>query len=438
MPRTVVPGIVGEPDVRIRVADGVTTVSISSPVKAVWVAPVVDQRRPEAAKAPARIFAPVDVKLTAAGWQLTDPSGLRATYPRNVSLQFSAEEGTIGAPTGEKRVSGTLAAGASPAIPATAPLLSGGGVSINGRRFSGIIQLTQRSDVGPAAFDAIETLNLEDYVRGVVTAEMYANWPVEAYRAQAVAARSYALHERMRRRAAGASFDLEAGVRDQAYSGVGSNPLASKAVDDTHGVVLTWSGTVLRSYYHSTCGGRAASARDTWPSDSLNAFNLAGPLQSQPHDIACQSAPQYRWTIARTRADLAARLRGFGREKRLPIASITGVESVRGSSLNAAGRPTSYLILQPGGQSYTLSAEDFRSAANAAYSGSPAPSANLRLPSGDFEAARSGNGITFTGRGFGHGVGLCQFCAKGFAEKGEKWPEILERFYPGARIERAF
>ncbi|MGQ0629266.1 MAG: SpoIID/LytB domain-containing protein [Phycisphaerales bacterium] len=439
--RTVIPGIAGEPDVRIRILESAQIATISTTLRTVWVTSSTDPRRPAA-----RVFAPVEVKLTDAGWLLTDPSGLAARYPRNASLSFAGEEGAIGAPTGEQP---TVKANPQGAVP-PAPLAAGGAaiarpapgagsmLYVNGKAYSGTLRCSTKSE-SARAFDVVESTTLEEYLKGVVTSEMYAGWPAEAYRAQAIAARSYALHERARRRAMSAPFDLDASpAKDQAYAGTGQNPLAAQAVVDTRGIVLTWSGAPLRAYYSSTCGGRPASARDTWATDANNAFNLAGPLQTQGREFACQNASLYRWTAQRTRADLAARFAQFGREKRLPIASITGVESIRPAGVNVAGRPNRFLIIQPGGQSYTLSAEDLRFAANSAAPGQPAITSQTRINSSDFEPVTTGSGFTFSGRGFGHGVGLCQHCAKGFADRGETWPMMLERFYPGAKAERAY
>ncbi len=430
----------------------------------IWIA------TPEAARggrAPVRMVTPVVVSLTDAGWLLTDPAGLQARFAKGAVLLFAGEEGVIGAPMAEQRPgtepqpgpggsSAVLTANGATAISPSAS------VYVNGKRYGGVIEATARSDSGARVFDVIETVAIEEYLKGVVCAEMYSGWPLEAYRAQAVAARSYALHERARRRAMSAPFDLEAGTRNQAYGGAVVNPAVARAVTETRGVILSWAGTPLRAYYHSTCGGRATSARETWPSDSKNAFNLAGPLQAQQRDFACNSAQFFGWNVTRSRADLTARLRAFGRERRTALANITGIDSIRTASVNAPGRSNRYLILQPGGQSYTISAEDFRLAANmvagspsGSTSGSPssgvptgaasgagggfaAVTATTRLPSGDFEATNTAAGVSFAGRGFGHGVGLCQHCARGFAEKGEHYQPILERFYPGARLERAY
>jgi stage II sporulation protein D len=306
----------------------------------------------------------------------------------------------------------------------------------NGKAYPGILTLVGRSE--GATFDVINRVPLEDYLRGVVAAEMFSGWPLASYQAQAVTARSYALSERARSRAVGAPFDVEAGTRDQAYGGASDNPIVARAVSDTRGVVLTWNGDVLRAYYSSTCGGRPAAARDTWPTGPGMTYNLAGPLQGQPRDHACQAASYYRWTVTRPRAELTSRFKAFGREAGLPIKALTSIESIRPAGVNASGRPNRFLVVQPGGQSYTLTGEELRRAANQEGPGLPPVTAANRVHGSDVEIVVGGTTATFTGRGFGHGVGLCQWCAKGFADRGEAWTAILARFYPGARTEKVY
>src|SRR5207248_1928652 len=100
-----------------------------------------------------------------------------------------------------------------------------------------------------------------------------------AYEAQAVAARSYALHERERASALGLAFDVESSDKDQVYGGASASGPVREAVASTRGVVLMDGEKLLRAYFSSTCGGRAASARDTWPIGPGYEFNLAAPLQ---------------------------------------------------------------------------------------------------------------------------------------------------------------
>src|SRR5690606_21035761 len=136
----------------------------------------------------------------------------------------------------------------------------------------------------------------ESYLPGVVAKELYQTWPLPTFQAQAVCARSYALHERGRARAAGRLFDVEATTQDQVFAGATDLPVAHSAVESTRGQVITYRGGVLRAYYSSTSGGRAASAADTWPTGPGFEFNQAFPLQAAPRQYFDQASPAYRWT----------------------------------------------------------------------------------------------------------------------------------------------
>lgn len=337
---------------------------------------------------------------------------------------------------------------------------------VNGGPVPGRVRLVERTRTGSAAFDVIEHVAMEEYLPGVVAKEMLAGWPLEAYRVQAVCARTYALHERLR--VGGSSrtaFDVDAGERDQAYAGVTSNSAAIEAVRSTRGVVLMDGGEVLRAYYSSVCGGRSASAGDTWPTGRGFECNLAGPIQAKPREHACQNAPLYRWSMRRDAIELAARLRTFGERNGLLVRNLRELAAIEVSATNSVGRPSRYRVVEPGGVWYSLSAEQLRLACNqsgvriavAGSEGDPMGVAigalpdidrRTRVPSGDAEFAAVRDSVVgpsgamvaveISGRGFGHGVGMCQYCAKGFAERGESWRGMLERFYPGANVERAW
>lgn len=365
-------------------------------------------------------------------------------------------------------------------------------VTINGVGYPGRMVLWPRSDAARAgAFDVIEHVGLETYLPGVVAKEMYAGWPAAAYQVQAVCARTYAIHELLRVGGRGA-YDVEAGERDQAYLGATTNRAAADAVRATRGWVLTdradGEGDILRAYYSSTCGGRMASAADTWPTSAGFEFNLAAPIQARPggREWACQSAPMSRWTITRDRQELVARLRTFGERQRAMVRQIKDLWAIDVLSTNVDGRPNAFKIIEPGGKWYRLSGEQLRLALNTnvtpaapgdaagelltsiepapatiGFAGEAAESAvagpppaapaprpvvippidrKSRVPSSDLAVTgpRGSSVVTITGRGFGHGVGMCQFCAKAFAERGEDWRTMVQRFYPGAGVRRAY
>jgi stage II sporulation protein D len=134
--------------------------------------------------------------------------------------------------------------------------------------------------------NAINVVGLESYLAGVVPREMPAAWPAEALKAQAVAARSYALAHRL----SGKSYDLHADVRSQVYGGIaGEDPRATAAIEATAGQVLLYEGKVADTLFHSTSGGRTVSASEAFgtavpylvsvddPHSSLSSLNRWGP-----------------------------------------------------------------------------------------------------------------------------------------------------------------
>lgn len=310
------------------------------------------------------------------------------------------------------------------------------GITVNGSLLPGRVRLAARSDMGLSTFDVIEIVPVEDYLPGVVAKEMFPGWPLEAYKVQAVCARSYAVQERDRSVAKGQAFDVEAGEMDQAYLGVTSNAAAIEAVRATRGEVLTFNGRVLRAYYSSTCGGRAASAKDTWPFGPGWEFNLDGPIQGAMREHACDDAPLYRWEVHRDRKETVARLRAFGQQRQFMIRQIRDIASVEMIESNGVGRPARFKIIEPGGRWFMLSGEELRLAFNTQVPGTEVIERRNRVSSSDIDVRVRGDEVVVVGRGFGHGVGMCQYCARGFAARGEDWRTMLRRFYPGATIEK--
>lgn len=292
-------------------------------------------------------------------------------------------------------------------------------------------------------FDVIAILPMERYLVGVLAGELYASWEPAAYEAQAIAARSYALHERRRSRAAGRRYDIEGSALDQVFAGAVENRTARDAVRATRGMVLLdGPGTaralgtagVLRAYYSSTCGGRGADAAGIWPVTPETRFNLAEPLNAEPRDCPCDASPLYRWERRRGVDELRARLRSWGRATGHGVMLIGRPVSIRRTAENAAGRPERYEIRDADGREHSLTAEELRVGLNARAPDLEPIGRDRRVPSGDLGAEIRGDEIVLDGRGFGHGVGLCQFGAQGYALRGVEPRDMLERFYPGSSI----
>ncbi len=290
----------------------------------------------------------------------------------------------------------------------------------------------------PNVFDVLSVQPIEDYLPGVLAKELYSHWPRGAFEAQAVTARTYAIHERARARRVGRPFDVESTTADQVYGGVTSNARALDAASATRGVVLRDGDEILRAYYSSTCGGRPGSASRTWPTGPGFEFNLAAPIQGRPRDHWCQGSTLYRWEVTRGDDELSRRMRTWGAANGHAARAVGRVRSVQAVSRNKADRPDGFRVTDDAGREFVLSGEEFRLACNTEASGLPAITRQTRVNSSDVEAEVKAGVVTIRGRGFGHGVGMCQWCAKAMAERGTPWREMLTTFYPGATIEKVY
>ncbi len=317
--------------------------------------------------------------------------------------------------------------------------VGGGLLTLDGAPYPGALETRPRSDVSTEALDVLAIMGMETYLPGVLVKELYPSWPLECFEAQAVCARSYAMHERARARSMNRWFDVEGTVVDQAFSGATEHETANTAAEGTRGQVLTHdSGRLLRTYYASTCAGRPGSAADTWPTGPGYAFNLAPPLQAQPREHSCHKSPLYRWERVRGRERLSLRIRRWGQEHGHPVKGVGQIEGIEVERRNAAGRPARFSVRDDAGRSFSLSGEQLRLACNTRVPGVPELTRDDSVRSSDLEFAFEGENVHIAGRGFGHGVGMCQFGAAALAQQGWTHHEILARFYPGTSIQRAY
>lgn len=386
-----------EPDVRIRIGSSHDQTTFGSPA-------TIEVDAGTFSRGWVRVQTPVTVKLAGDVWVITERSGAVKRFGKVRPLKVRAADG--------------------------------GSVSVDGGLYAGEIELITRPAVSSSSFDMIAHVPMEKYLPGVLAKELYQDWTAGAYEAQAIAARSYALQERTRRVALGEDYDLETTTDDQVYGGDTTNRTALAAVAATRGMVLTYQGFPLRAYYSSTCGGRANSAREIWPTGPGFEFNLAAPLQAQSRAHYCQISPLYRWTVPRDTSDLVRRISAYGHQQGLSIKAIGSLTRIEATKRNALGRPAEYRVTDAGGKSWLINAEMLRFAMNYTNgSNIPAVTRAQRVNSGDFDAIVRGPSTTVNGRGFGHGVGMCQFCAEGFGRKGARGKDIVVIFYPGATIE---
>ncbi|MBD2100301.1 SpoIID/LytB domain-containing protein [Leptolyngbya sp. FACHB-261] len=260
---------------------------------------------------------------------------------------------------------------------------------------------------------AVNYVNLRDYLYGVVGSEMPASWPLEALKAQAIAARSYAL---LRRERAGDLYDLGPTEADQVYGGLQAEyNTTHQAVRETAGLVLTYRGEVAEAVYSASSGGHTESAQDIWG----NNFPY---LRGVPDFDTV--APNFQWTKTYSQQDLQRRLGGVGE-----VISLTPVKTL------ASGRVVSVKLVGERG-SKVMSASAVRQALDL-------PSTLFRvMPQADEEMGdikgRSAPSVPpvlqVVGRGNGHAVGMSQWGAYALASRGYNYQQILGYYYRGAAL----
>lgn len=283
--------------------------------------------------------------------------------------------------------------------------------------------------VGEGQFLVVNDVNMESYLAGVLAKELYPSWAPQTYRALAVAARTFATYH-MLTFGESHEFDLGSTQAAQVYGGLSAETDKSwEAVRSTHGQVLTCGADgderVFMAQYSSSCGGRVNGARVLRDAEDI------APLRGGQECDDCASSSRYRWAPVRiAKADLhralAASYKAAG--------DLPDVAELRPAGQTPHGRIVWVDVLSADGRSIRLRADDVR----LALLRSGVPGARS-LYSMNCSLRTLPNSIEFyDGKGFGHGVGLCQWGAQGKAVKGATGEEILEFYYPGAKILRAY
>ncbi len=270
----------------------------------------------------------------------------------------------------------------------------GGVVWIGDRWYRGTVQLIPDN----GGVTAINYVDIDDYLYSVVGSEMPASWPQEALRSQAVAARSYALYKKDK--AYGQAYDLKNNQSSQVYKGLdGEATTTQAAVDATQGKVLTYDGKVIEAVFHSSSGGHTENSEHVW--------SKAVPYLKGVPDFD-QNAPVYSWRAQFSLEEVGQRIGYPGT-----------IEAVEVLSRTPQGRANRMLIIGNEG-TLTITGNTFRQ--------------KLSLRSTKFDLAVSPTSISVAGNGFGHGIGMSQWGARGMAERGEAYTDILTHFYKGIRL----
>ena len=236
---------------------------------------------------------------------------------------------------------------------------------------------------------------VEEYLVGVLEGELPSDWPLEAVKAQAVVSRTYALYQR--EKAGSAPYYVTSTTQDQVFRR-SKKPSADRiqAVVETRGEVLRFEANLIPAYFHSSCGGISEKASQVWEGE------FPTPLEQFHEDPYCEASPRTHWTYESTTEEIGGTLQVLERDE--------------------SGR-INLLLIQSEQGDQEITGNRFRE--KLGYD---------KLRSTLFDIDTAEDRIRFEGKGSGHGVGLCQWGAKGMAEQGHSYREILEFYYPGAEL----
>jgi stage II sporulation protein D len=258
----------------------------------------------------------------------------------------------------------------------------------------------------------VEEVDVEAYVAAVLPGEIGRRAPSAALEAQAVAARSYALARRARH--AEERADMCDDVHCQVFRGLSATTIETRAAAAaTGGIVLVQNGRIIAAPFHAVCGGKTARPRDVWDDEE-------NPDLVPVEDDACSGAPGFAWSFSLPRKELPRLATALG----LPEARFLEVYG-----RDDTGRVSMIRLAEKGGASRVVRGFDFRRAASEIWGW-----ASVRSTA--FEMAESRTEYFLTGRGTGHGAGMCQAGAIERARRGETRDAILGLYYRGAGVER--
>ena len=290
-------------------------------------------------------------------------------------------------------------------------------------RYPGAVRVEANSD---GSLQVVNLVDVEAYTACVVAHEVWPTFKTEAYRAQAILARSFVLYEMTRRNTK--PHDVSATQGSQVYRGIRTDEpglRARSATEDTRGIVLTWfdgkRDRLFCTYYSAACGGVSQSAAIFGTHGDIPP--LSGGVTCDFCSIAVGNA--YRWgpveiPLSRIQHKLAKRYK--------ELATIGSITDLQIGSRTDGGRPVSIIIHGSQGEPHEMLMERFRLAIGAS-----------KIRSTYCEIRIEGDRAVFDqGHGFGHGLGACQWGMEGQARHGRKAGQILRYYFPGAKLTRVY
>lgn len=276
-------------------------------------------------------------------------------------------------------------------------------IRVNAQPYRGRLILRRGPD---GKLMVVDWLPLEDYLVGALTSETSSRWPLEALKAHAVVSRTMVAHRIWIRKSE--PYDVTADVSTHVYHGAAAERATTRqAVNETRGQVLAYGGELFSASFHANCGGYTEDAAELW-----SVKEEMPPLKGGP-DPYCEGLKHYRWEADVGRTEWERTLGTTAQQ----VGTLEDAEVVE---RNRSGRVRTILLKGSRG-SVTLTGRRLREMLGA----------NL-LRSLKFDVSVAPGKIHFSGLGWGHGVGMCQWGAYGMAHEGHKMEEILSAYFPGA------
>ncbi len=286
-------------------------------------------------------------------------------------------------------------------------LKADGPITIGKYSYAHTIEVSVQSVKGRDEILVVNQVELEDYVRGVIGSEMSPSWPIEALKSQAVISRTYALWNKYNRY--DQPYHMESNVLDQVYRGLKrQSDVVKQAVKETYGEIMVYMYRPAQTYFSATCGDHTEDVGEIWR-ESL-------PYLPGVECGYCKHAPRHRWDVTLTEKEVRKAANVSGRIKSIEIISRTKAGSANKIKVRTAK------------QSRTIKGTALRAATGYTKMYS------TRID----KIKKTKGGWRITGKGFGHGIGLCQWGAHGMAEEGKSYKDILEHYYPAAHLQPVY
>ena len=298
-------------------------------------------------------------------------------------------------------------------------------IEFNGAWYRGSIILAAER---PGCFSVINYCDVEEYLRGVVPLEIGdgGREVIEAIKAQAVAARTYTYKKILERQ--NQPYDLFPTVADQVYGGVGAEkPMCNQAILDTRDLVAVYRDSLIYAYYHSTCGGKTASIENVWDKPGLAYLRSVDDCDEKGR-VFCAGAPNFTWQESWPAGQLSTIINRFSREAYPQNPAKGRITKVAVESRYPCGRVKSCKISTSEGE-VTYGGDRLRFVLRRNMSGFPL----LRSAIISGISSTSGN-VVMNGKGYGHGIGMCQHGAIGRALAGQTYEQIIKAYYSGVEL----